>query len=108
MIFERAQFIRRVQKPNEPVDDFITCLHSLVDRCDYGTLKEEMIRDRLVVGLNDQSLSERLQMDAELTLKKAVDLARSSERVKKQQQVLRNESKGVVEAVRQESSRRYF
>ena len=42
-----------------------------------------MFRDRLVVGLKDQTLSKRLQMDSELTLKKAVDLARSSERIKK-------------------------
>ena len=70
VIFERAQFLRRVQQPNENVDDFITCLHSLVDRCDYGAIKDEMVRDRLVVGLKDQALSERLQMDLELTLKK--------------------------------------
>ena len=36
-----------------------------------------MVRDCLVVGLKDQTLSERVQMDAELTLKKAADLARS-------------------------------
>ena len=107
VIFERAQFMRRVQQPNENVDDFITCLHSLVDRCDYGAIKDEMVRDRLVVGLKYQALSERLQMDSELTLKKAVDLARSSERIKKQQQVLRNDDRNLsVEAVRQESSKK--
>ena len=30
-----------------------------------------MIRDRLIVGIRDKSLSERLQMDAALTLEKA-------------------------------------
>ena len=51
--------MRRVQQQNENVDDFITCLHSLVDRCDYGAIKDEMVRDQLVVGLKDQALSER-------------------------------------------------
>ena len=107
VIFERAQFMRRVQQPNENVDNFITCLHSLVDRCHYGAIKDEMVKDRLVVGLKDQALSDRLQMDSELTLKKAVDLARSSERIKKQQQVLRNNDRNLsVEAVRQESSKK--
>ena len=46
-------------------------------------------------------------MDSELTLKKAGDLARSSERIKKQQQVLRNDDRNLsVEAVRQESSKK--
>ena len=44
---------------------------------------DEMVKDRLVVGLKGQALSERLQMDSKLTLKKAVDLACSSERIKK-------------------------
>ena len=48
-----------------------------------------MIRDQLVVGLCDASLSERLQMDADLTLEKAITAARQSEAVKKQQAVVR-------------------
>ena len=37
-------------------------------------MKDEMVRDRLVVGQRDQNLSEPLQIDAELImLKKAVD-----------------------------------
>ena len=95
--------MRRVQQPNEPIDNFITCLHSQVERCDYGAMKDEMVRDRLVI---DQTLSERLQMDAELTLKKAVGLARSLERVKNQQQVLRSDNQRLVEAIRQEPSRK--
>ena len=42
-----------------------------------------MIRDRLVVGLADVTLSERLQMDSDLTLLRAVEKARNSELVKK-------------------------
>ena len=83
--------MRQVQQPNENVDDFETCLHSWVDRCedrcDYGAIKDKRVRDRLAVGLKDQTLSERWQTDSELILKKAVDLSRCSKRIKKQQQV---------------------
>ena len=48
-----------------------------------------MIRDRLVVGLRDVKLSERLEMDATLSLEKAVNMARQSENVHKQQKVVR-------------------
>ena len=34
-----------------------TALFCLSDHCQYGNLREEMIRDRIVVGLHDSSLS---------------------------------------------------
>ena len=37
-----------------------------------GALHDKMIRDRLVVGLRDANLSEKLQLDSELTLEKAI------------------------------------
>ena len=48
-----------------------------------------MILDRLVVGLRDLKLSEKLQVDADLTREKAVNASRQSETVKKQQDVVR-------------------
>ena len=60
-IFERAKFNQRKQEEGEPVDSFITALHCLAEYCGYGELHDEMIRDQLVVGLCDASLSERLQ-----------------------------------------------
>ena len=50
-----------------------------------------MIDDRIVVGLQDAALSEKLQMDKDLTLDKAVASARQREAVKKQQAVVRGE-----------------
>ena len=46
-------------------------LYRLADNCDYRAMREEMIRDRLVVGIRDRQLSKSLQLDAELTLEKA-------------------------------------
>lgn len=47
-------------------------------------MKEEEIRDRLVIGIKDKDLSLKLQMTSDLTLKKAADMARNSELVKLQ------------------------
>ena len=93
VIFERARFNRRSQRPDESVEQFITSLYSLADSCDYGGLREEMIRDRIVVGIRDQSLSERLQLDARLTLESAKTLVRQREAVREQQSLLRNSPK---------------
>jgi len=90
-IFERAKFNRRKQEEGESVDDFILDLYRLSEHCEYGTLREEMIRDRIVVGLRNATLSEKLQMDSELTLEKATRAVRQVESIKKQQSLLRND-----------------
>ena len=67
----------------------MTALHKLAEHCSYGNLHDEMIRDRLVVGLQDAKVSLKLQMDPELTLKNAVITASQSETVRKQQLIVR-------------------
>ena len=74
VIFERAEFNQRQQMEAETVDNFITDLYNLAEYCEYGALRDEMIRDRLVVGLRDLKLSEKLQLDADLTLEKLLML----------------------------------
>ena len=90
VIFERAKFNNRRQEQGEPVDAFITALYGLVEHCGYGELHDEMIRDRIVVGLRDPSLSESLQLDPTLTLEKAVTKVRQREAIKKQQPLIRS------------------
>ena len=67
IIFERAKFNRRNQQAGESAEKYITALYHLVETCEYGEFQEEMLRDRIVVGMRDVGLSERLQMDARLT-----------------------------------------
>ncbi|KAI4881647.1 hypothetical protein NFI96_006235, partial [Prochilodus magdalenae] len=93
VIFEWAKFNQRQQEQGETVDSFITSLHCLSEHCGYGHLHDEMVRDRLVVGLRAKKLSEQLQLDSELTLEKAVTRARQSEQVKNQQDLLKSNFK---------------
>ena len=50
-----------------------------------------MIRDRIVVGIRDSNLSEKLQLDNKLTLETAIQRVRQSETIKHQQPLLREE-----------------
>ena len=45
----------------ESVEQYITELYKLTESCDYTEI-EELIRDRLVVGFKDSTLSEQLQL----------------------------------------------
>jgi pyruvate-formate lyase len=71
VIFERIRFNQRNQAPDESAEEYIMTLYKLAKNCEYGEMKSKMIRDRLVVGIRDLSLSERLQLDPKLTLEAA-------------------------------------
>ncbi|UYV79612.1 hypothetical protein LAZ67_18000031, partial [Cordylochernes scorpioides] len=85
IIYERAKFNSRIQEDREPVDEFITSLYKLADSCEFEGLHDQLIRDRIVVGVRDKALSERMQLDSELTLEKAVKMVRQQEAVRQQQ-----------------------
>ena len=107
IIFERARFNKRTQQQGESAEDYITVLHQLAESCEYGDIKEEMIRDRLVVGIRDEAMSERLQMESELTLDKAKKLIRRREAVQQQQGILKgsNETLETINARSKAKSR---
>ena len=89
-IFERAKFNRRCQEEGELVDSCITALLCLAEYCEYGALNDEMIRDRIVVGIRNSALSLKVQLDANLTLKRTIDMARQNEAAKRGQASMRN------------------
>ena len=91
-IHSRAKFNKRVQKQGEEIDVFIQDLHKIADECEYGTLKEELIRDRIVVGVTDDMLSDKLQAMADLTLAQAIQHARQAETRKQSQALIRDNS----------------
>ena len=57
--------------------------------CNYGQLTDEMIRDRIMEGIRDGAIVEKLQVDPELTLEKAIQITRQSKMVKSQQSTVR-------------------
>ena len=73
---ERSSTEGPARQRGESVEQFITALYHLAETCEYGALRNEMLRDRIVVGIVDSSLSERLQMIEDLTLEKAKTLVR--------------------------------
>ena len=72
VIYEHTKFNQRRQEPGESVDSFITALYGLAEYRGYSDLNDKMIHDRIVVDLHDARLSEKLQLDPDLTLEKAI------------------------------------
>ena len=72
----------------KPLKLSITALHKLSETCEFGPLRDELIRDRIDVGIKDTKLSEKLQLDKDLALDKAVTMVRQSKQGRQQQDIL--------------------
>ena len=83
VIHIRAKFHKRDQKEGEGIEQYVRSLHDLAEHANFPN-KEESIRDRIVLGVLDQDLSEKLQLKENLTLKIAITIARQHETVKKE------------------------
>lgn len=92
IIYERAKFNVRTQMEGETAKEYIANIIALSKTCNYGGLTDELIRDRLVVGIRDPKLSETLQLDENLSLEKAIDKITQSEAVREQNKELREAS----------------
>ncbi|GBM36856.1 hypothetical protein AVEN_82843-1 [Araneus ventricosus] len=98
-IFEIAQFSKRIQLDAESVNTFITAFYTLTEHCEYGALHDELIRGRIVVGIRDKNLSEKLQLHSDLTLTKVIERVRLSWVVKEQQEKLIEKESASVDAI---------
>ena len=105
VIVERARFNRRRQNPGESVDTFIQDLYRLAENCEYGTLKDELIGDRIIVGVLDDTLSDRLKAKPDLILADAVRMSKQADARKINRTVVRGvETQNEVDYVSQPHS----
>ena len=51
----------------------------LSNTCNFGGLKDDHVRDRLVTGIRDDATRQRLQEKKKLTLTKCLEVLRSSQ-----------------------------
>ena len=68
--YERYVFRMTIQE-DRSFDIFVTDLRRRAEYCDFGAIKDSLIRDQIVVGINDPKLRERLLRETDLTLEKA-------------------------------------
>ena len=92
--WERHVFNNRNQLPGEPIDHFVTDLRTKAKTCEFGTLTDSLIRDRIVEGVLDDGIRSRLLRETSLTLQKALDICRSSEAASTQMKSLTNDNPG--------------
>ena len=85
-------------------DIFVTDLRRKAEYCDFGAIKDSLIRDQIVVGINDPKLRERLLRKTDLTLEKAIKLCRITEQSQEQSKIFISPTTqtGIIAAVKKE------
>lgn len=82
-VFERYKFNERRQLDGESFENYYTCLRQLISNCDYDTsnepLEDQLLRDRIVQGVQEKSLQESLLRMEAFTLDKVAKICRANE-----------------------------
>ena len=85
VIYERYRFNNRNQEPGENVTNYLTELRTIARNFSHDTITpDEILRDRLVLGIRDDRVRERLLRLNDLTLQQAVDQSKTWEQTHQQ------------------------
>ncbi|GBO11593.1 hypothetical protein AVEN_7086-1 [Araneus ventricosus] len=105
VVVQRFIFNSRMQDIDESFDAFYTDLRKLVKSCEFENQADSVVRDRIVLGIADSGLQERLQREGNLTLARAAEICRAAELSKKQAQTVQTKSVDALQKKKFQSAR---
>ncbi len=100
VIAERFHFHCHNQAVGESISTYLAEPRRLSTHCAFGDYLKQALRDQQVCGIRSESIQKRLLAEVELTLKRAVELARGTEAAEKNAKSL----KGIDGAVHKVST----
>ena len=107
---ERHKFFQRQQEEGESFDDFLTDVKLLSKNCNFcntAECYESLLRDRIVNGVISDKVREKLLTIKKLTLEKAIEICRSSEKAIDGVSTLKKSLTEPEESVARVNTRRY-
>ena len=109
VLFERYKFNKRTQESGESYEQYKTTLRKLSEACEFDTITpNEILRDRLIFGIHDTKVRERLLRETNLTLIKTDEICRAAESMTEQMRIVgqSNDATTSVHAVRKFSGQK--
>ena len=79
VIVQRYRFNTCYCRVGESVSTYVAELRQLSNHCDFGPSLQQMLRDRLVCGIEDPKIQRRLLAEPDLTFDKVFELALAAE-----------------------------
>ena len=96
---QHFQFNTRERAQGESIAVYVAALRKLGEHCVYVDSLNEMIRDHLVCGVNNDTIQPRLLAEKELTFERAFEIAQSIEEPEKKSKIIKNGSNGKQETL---------
>lgn len=96
----RYNFYMRNQEGGESIDQYVTALKLLSKTCEFKTLEDEFIRDRIVCGVKNTIVRDRLLRTDDLTMDKAIKICQVDEVSADSSRVLQESRGASAEPVR--------
>lgn len=110
--YERFMFLTRRQKEEESFEQFMTVLKTAAKKCNLGSLKEELVKDIFICGINDTQMQQALLRKPELNATSALEYCRTRRVVTDQLKTIKKEEVGtksgdpLVEAISRKNNNR--
>ena len=86
------EFNTRGQKEGESVSVFVAALRKLAERCEFGAVLDDMLRDHIICGIKNKKAQQRLLQEVDLSYTKAYDLAIATKTAQKNSELLHDKS----------------
>ena len=90
-IVQRFKFNTRSRQKGESVADYVAALRDIAQHCEYDATLSDMLRDRLVCGVNHTLIQRWLLAEKDLTYEKAYSTAISIEAAERDHQNLKDD-----------------
>ncbi|UYV70981.1 K02A2.6-like, partial [Cordylochernes scorpioides] len=92
----RMKFNDRRQLQGETIADYISALRALAKECAHGSMEDELIRDRFIVGTKIKQLRDRLLVETtDLNLDQVVQLATQYEKAQEDNKMFDKTPEGI-------------
>lgn len=85
-ISESFKFFHRCQQEGESVHAFIVAIRQIAHNCNFSTMLDRMIRDRIVCGVTSKNVQKQLLAKKDLNLQEAEALALAAESAERDSQ----------------------
>ena len=96
VLYERFIFNSTSQQPGETIDQFVMRLRQLSESCEFSTLQDQLIRDRIVIGTTDEAGRKRLLRERPVPdLNRTVDSLRAAEMSRSHKEVMSGKASSV-------------
>ncbi|XP_061398654.1 uncharacterized protein LOC133334373, partial [Musca vetustissima] len=111
IVMERHRFFTCKQQDNQTIDEYVTILRNLSLNCEFGDLKNDLVRDIFICGLSQKhyNIKERLLTEDKINLEKSIEIANNIVLAKSNAAMLQEDGfmEGSINAMSKKSGRMY-